>query len=195
VVASLIQGIFDQCRAPVRPWGRFRICRARTLTAWFIRRCEILDFWHAMEHAREFARMRYGDGSQQADQWVRQIGVDLKAGKVEERRLHRLANSRLVVPSLLRTGDFSYEVRQLIYGRESREFRVLFTIDGSTVIHPPRAARESYAPFKTILISAVRYCAKERHNIVNLVIGERGFVSGMRRKRRTHFQISPIFLR
>ena len=59
---------------------------------WFIRRCEILDFWHAMEHAWEFARLRYGEGSQQADQWVRQIGVDLKAGKVEQviARLKRL---------------------------------------------------------------------------------------------------------
>src|ERR1039457_1258340 len=52
--------------------------------AWFIHRCEILDFWHAMEHAWEFDRLRYGDGSQQADQWVRQIGIDLKAGKVEQ---------------------------------------------------------------------------------------------------------------
>ena len=49
---------------------------------WFIHRCEILDFWHAMEHAWGFARMRYGEGSLQADQWVRQIGVDLKAGKI-----------------------------------------------------------------------------------------------------------------
>jgi hypothetical protein len=59
---------------------------------WFIRRCEILDFWHAMEHAWEFARLRYGEGSPQADQWVRQIGVDLKAGKVEQviARLKRL---------------------------------------------------------------------------------------------------------
>jgi hypothetical protein len=61
-------------------------------TTWFIRRCEILDFWHAMEHAWEFARLRYGESSQQADQWVRQIGVDLKAGKVEQviARLKRL---------------------------------------------------------------------------------------------------------
>jgi hypothetical protein len=59
---------------------------------WFIRRCEILDFWHALEHAWEFARLRYGEGSQQADQWVRQIGIDLKAGKVEQviARLKRL---------------------------------------------------------------------------------------------------------
>ena len=48
---------------------------------WFIRRCEILDFWHAMEHAWGFARLRFGEESQQADQWVRQMGVDLKAGK------------------------------------------------------------------------------------------------------------------
>jgi hypothetical protein len=59
---------------------------------WFIRRCEILDFWHALEHAWEFARLRYGEGSQQADQWVHQIGMDLKAGKVEQviARLKRL---------------------------------------------------------------------------------------------------------
>jgi hypothetical protein len=59
---------------------------------WFINRCEILDFWHAMEHAWEFARLRYGEGSQQADQWAQQIGIDLKAGKVEQviARLKRL---------------------------------------------------------------------------------------------------------
>jgi hypothetical protein len=59
---------------------------------WFIRRCEILDFWHAMEHAWEFAHLRYGEGSQQADQWVHQIGIDLKAGKIEQviARLKRL---------------------------------------------------------------------------------------------------------
>jgi hypothetical protein len=59
---------------------------------WFIRRCEILDFWHALEHAWEFARLRFGEGSQQADQWVHQIGIDLKAGNVEQviARLKRL---------------------------------------------------------------------------------------------------------
>ena len=59
---------------------------------WFIHRCEILDFWHALEHAWDFARLRYGEGSQQADQWVHQIACDLKAGKVEPviTRLKRL---------------------------------------------------------------------------------------------------------
>jgi hypothetical protein len=59
---------------------------------WFIRRCEILDFWHALEYAWDFARRRFGEGSTQADQWVRQIGIDLKAGKVEQviARLKRL---------------------------------------------------------------------------------------------------------
>lgn len=59
---------------------------------WFMRRCEILDFWHAMEYAWEFARLRFGEGSQQAHQWVHGIGVDLKTGKVEEvvARLQRL---------------------------------------------------------------------------------------------------------
>jgi hypothetical protein len=59
---------------------------------WFIRRCEILDFWHALEHAWTFARLRYGDGSAQADRWVHQIGEDLRAGKVKDviARLKRL---------------------------------------------------------------------------------------------------------
>ena len=59
---------------------------------WFIRRCEILDFWHALEHAWTFARLRYGDGSAQADRWVHQIAEDLRAGKVQDviARLKRL---------------------------------------------------------------------------------------------------------
>jgi len=58
----------------------------------FVRRCEILDFWHALEHAWEFARLRYGEGSVQADAWVHQIAEDLRAGKVQEviGRLKRL---------------------------------------------------------------------------------------------------------
>jgi hypothetical protein len=50
----------------------------------FVHRCEILDFWHALEHAWDFARLRYGEGSQQADHWVHQIAEDLKAGKVNQ---------------------------------------------------------------------------------------------------------------
>lgn len=66
---------------------------------WFVLRCEILDFWHAMEHAWEFAHLRYGHDSQQADQWVRQIGVDLKAGKVEQ-VIARLKRMRPQSPQL-----------------------------------------------------------------------------------------------
>lgn len=50
----------------------------------FVRRCEILDFWHALEHAWGFARLRYGEGSTQADTWVHGIAEDLRAGRVEE---------------------------------------------------------------------------------------------------------------
>jgi hypothetical protein len=50
----------------------------------FVKRCEILDFWHALEYAWEFARLRYGEGSSQADRWVQQIAEDLRAGKVQE---------------------------------------------------------------------------------------------------------------
>ena len=49
----------------------------------FVNRCEILDFWHALEHAWTFARLRYGDDSAQADRWVHQIAEDLRAGKVQ----------------------------------------------------------------------------------------------------------------
>jgi hypothetical protein len=50
----------------------------------FVRRCEILDFWHALEHAWEFARLRYGAGSAQADRWVHDLAAKLRAGKVDE---------------------------------------------------------------------------------------------------------------
>jgi hypothetical protein len=58
----------------------------------FVRRCEILDFWHALEHAWGFAHLRYGVGSAQADGWVHQIAEDLRDGKVEAviARLKRL---------------------------------------------------------------------------------------------------------
>jgi hypothetical protein len=52
--------------------------------AMFVRRCEILDFWHALEHAWEFAQLRYGEGSAQADGWVHEIAEDLRAGKVQD---------------------------------------------------------------------------------------------------------------
>jgi hypothetical protein len=75
---------------------------------WFIRRCDILDFWHAVEHAWVFARLRYGDGSAQADLWVHTIAEDLRAGKVEAviARLKRLrpntAESRESLAGLIR---------------------------------------------------------------------------------------------
>jgi hypothetical protein len=50
----------------------------------FSRRCEILDFWHALEHAWELARLHYGEGSKQADLWVHHIAEDLRAGKVHQ---------------------------------------------------------------------------------------------------------------
>src|SRR5260370_40355770 len=50
---------------------------------WFIHRCEILDFWHALEHAWDFAHLRYSEGSQQAAQWAHQMACDLEAVKSE----------------------------------------------------------------------------------------------------------------
>ena len=71
---------------------------------WFVNRCEILDFWHVLEHAWSFARQRYGDGSRQADQWVHQIACDLKAGKVQE-VIARLKRLRPASPELQKSLD------------------------------------------------------------------------------------------
>ena len=48
----------------------------------FARRCEILDFWHAMEYAWGYARLQFGEGARRADQWTRRVAADLKAGQV-----------------------------------------------------------------------------------------------------------------
>ena len=50
----------------------------------FAHRCEILDFWHAMEYAWAYARLQFGEGSQRADQWTRRVALDLKAGHVQD---------------------------------------------------------------------------------------------------------------
>jgi len=52
--------------------------------AMFPNRCEILDFWHAIEYAWAYARPQFGEGSRNAQRWVHRISQDLKAGKVEE---------------------------------------------------------------------------------------------------------------
>jgi hypothetical protein len=49
----------------------------------FVRRCEILDFWHALDHAWEFARLQYGDPSRRAARWVHRLARDLRAGRVQ----------------------------------------------------------------------------------------------------------------
>lgn len=49
----------------------------------FTRRCEILDFWHAVEKAWEFARLHYGQGTTVAEQWVGRVVEALRAGQVD----------------------------------------------------------------------------------------------------------------
>lgn len=58
----------------------------------FAPRCEILDFWHAMEYAWAYARLQFGEGARRADQWTRRVATDLKAGHVQAviARLHQL---------------------------------------------------------------------------------------------------------
>ena len=65
----------------------------------FVHRCEILDFWHALEHAWIVARLLYGEQSQLADRWVHQIAEDLRAGKVQE-VIARLQRMRPKTPEL-----------------------------------------------------------------------------------------------
>ena len=65
----------------------------------FVRRCEILDFWHALEHAWGVARLLYGEESQWAGRWVHQIAEDLRAGKVED-VIARLKRMRPKTPEL-----------------------------------------------------------------------------------------------
>jgi hypothetical protein len=50
----------------------------------FPQRCEILDFWHAIEYAWDFARAHFGEGSKRGIQWVHRLAKDLKAGKVDK---------------------------------------------------------------------------------------------------------------
>jgi hypothetical protein len=49
----------------------------------FPSRCEVLDFWHAIEKAWGFARLRYGQGSWRATQFIDGIARDLRTGKVQ----------------------------------------------------------------------------------------------------------------
>ncbi|MEW5982536.1 MAG: ISKra4 family transposase [Acidobacteriota bacterium] len=46
--------------------------------------CEILDFWHALEHAWTYARLQFGEGSRQADRWASRLAHELKAGGVAD---------------------------------------------------------------------------------------------------------------
>jgi hypothetical protein len=74
----------------------------------FVRRCEILDFWHAMEYAWAYARLQFGEGAQRAKHWTRRVAQDLKAGDVEAviARLHTLhprsPESRAALETLIR---------------------------------------------------------------------------------------------
>lgn len=52
--------------------------------AMFPKRCEILDFWHAIEYAWAYARLQFGEGSRNAERWAHRVADDLKAGKVQE---------------------------------------------------------------------------------------------------------------
>jgi len=49
----------------------------------FPSRCEILDFWHAIEKAWTYARLRYGESSHHAARFISRVADDLRAGRVE----------------------------------------------------------------------------------------------------------------
>jgi len=63
----------------------------------FPKRCEILDFWHAIEYAWDFARLRYGEESAHAASWVHRLATDLRAGHLDA-VLTRLGRLRVTTP-------------------------------------------------------------------------------------------------
>jgi hypothetical protein len=52
--------------------------------ALFANRCEILDFWHAAEHAWDTARILYGAESKKTIEWATAVVDLLRAGKVDD---------------------------------------------------------------------------------------------------------------
>ena len=50
----------------------------------FARRCEILDFWHAVEHAWEFARLQFGEDSKLGANWAHTLKTRLRNGEVAQ---------------------------------------------------------------------------------------------------------------
>jgi hypothetical protein len=52
--------------------------------ALFANRCEILDFWHAAEHAWDTARILFGAESKKTVQWATAVVDLLRAGKVDQ---------------------------------------------------------------------------------------------------------------
>jgi hypothetical protein len=49
----------------------------------FSKRCDILDFWHAVEKAWEFGRLRWGEESSITTRWAHRLAEDLRGGKVK----------------------------------------------------------------------------------------------------------------
>lgn len=50
----------------------------------FVRRIEILDYWHAVEHAWKCARTLWGEKSAQTRRWAYRIARSIRAGKVRQ---------------------------------------------------------------------------------------------------------------
>jgi hypothetical protein len=90
----------------------------------FVRRCEILDFWHALEYAWAYARLQFGEGARRAEQWTRRVAQDLKAGQVQAvlGRLHTLQpnspESRQALATLIR--DYTTHAARMQYDEYQR---------------------------------------------------------------------------
>jgi len=92
----------------------------------FVRRGEILDFWHAWEHAWGFAQRGYGEGAAPAGRWVHAIATDLRAGKGQEiiRRLKRVRPKNTgVVRELAMTMPDAYAMASICHGARDRQRR------------------------------------------------------------------------
>lgn len=70
----------------------------------FSHRVEILDFWHAIEKAWEFALLRDGEGSKASQRWIHTLARQLRAGKVL-RVIERLKALELSAPEWVKKRD------------------------------------------------------------------------------------------
>ena len=111
----------------------------------FVNRCEILDFWHAMEYAWEYAHLQFGEGSRRAETWALRIAHDLKAGKVHD-----------VIERLKTLRPISNE------SREALQALVKYYTDNASRMRYDEYLRRGYPIASGVIEGACRHLVKDR---------------------------------